>query len=89
MTGEVVFRFGESSEVRYVDRMPECGERFTRGDTTWEVVAVETPGEGRTTCVLMPVSWDARTVVNDLMERVQEFELDQIAWNLPRRPRAT
>jgi hypothetical protein len=84
---QVVFRFGESSEVRYVERIPEYGERFAHGGATWEVVAVERSGEYITTCVLLPVASsraDAHALATDLLERTHAVDSDQIAWNLPR-----
>ena len=53
---QVVFRFGKSSEVRYVETLPERGERVMHGGALWEVVVTGTSGGHKATCVLEPVS---------------------------------
>jgi hypothetical protein len=85
VSAQVIFRFGESSEIRYVDRLPELGERVEHQGATWEVVSVEKRRGHSATCVLSLVvpSLQERTLAQELLERV---ERDQVAWNLPRPP---
>jgi hypothetical protein len=84
---QVVFRFGEDTEVRYVERVPERGERVMHHGGAWEVATIEIRGDYKTTCILLPASARERSVTSDLMERVPNADRDQIAWNLPRRRR--
>lgn len=84
---QVVFRFGPMSEVRYLNRLPEYGERVLHSGQQWEVVAVSASGTGKTTCVLERVLAAGRELAPDLLDRARG-ELDTVAWNLPR-PRST
>ena len=42
----VVFSFGSESEVRYIDGVPEVGDRVTHGTELWLVSEVSVNGVG-------------------------------------------
>jgi hypothetical protein len=58
----VSFRFGSETEVRYLTRAPEVGDRVTRATESWLVSEVDTDELGAlVTCGRSPPS-DAVTV---------------------------